>query len=909
MAENIVVANTQKDRKNRKEYDQLTGIYNQNKFLRKTADMLRCCRQEKFVFIRMDINQFYLVNQFYGMRKADSLLQYIALLLEELAQRYEHFTYARYYADVFCFCMPYESEAAVLQVLEEFREKMNGYKIEHVLVPAFGIYVIDHLVDNIISINDYANLASKQCKGNYINNYAFYDSSISERIVQEQKIINSMKSALEQEEYVLYIQPKYDLHTNQIDGGEVLVRWVVPNKGIMQPSKFIPLFEKNGFIMKLDYYVWEHACQIIRRWLDTGYQPYPISVNISRVSLYNPKLAESIIGLVEKYHISPQLLQLELTESACIQDPGAIKGTMHQLQEYGFCILMDDFGSGYSSLNALKDIAVDILKIDMKFLSDTDVPGRGENILASVMRMSKWLNMPVIAEGVEKESQAAFLRSIGCEFVQGYFFAKPMPVSEYEQLAFKTFAFHKNDTNGENNNKDQLWDVSSQLEILFSNMLQVVAIYEYKPGSQTVETMRVNNAYYDLFGYHDMEYIGNRIQTALDADSHESVIHAFEEAVSSKGVSRCEFFCTDEAGRELWVEMKLKYISTVGSNSVVFATMTDITDQKKIEHELRRYRKAIFASESQVETILIVDDIQMNRQMLRGMFESEYNILEAADGKEALDIVKKNSGQINLILLDVIMPVMDGRKFLEHKKEDAAIAGIPVVVITSDDSPQQQINALSLGANDYVVKPFIPEVVIRRVCNVMESQKRMGEVLQQTKSDEVQEQHDYLTGLYNRNSAGNLIREAMQQPEGLQALLLIDIDNFRQVNERFGRSTGDQAIRDFAASLRKYFRKGDILARYGGDEFIVFVVDVPSREFIEKKCDALIQDMNLFVQKENHRDMKLACSIGVAFASGSSGKDSFMELIGCADKALNEAKNRGRNQCFVYEGELGYGEV
>lgn len=888
-----------------KEYDDLTGIYNQNQFLQKTEEMLLDHPQETFALIQMDINQFQLVNQFYGVPEADRLLQYIAGLLVMLADDFPYITYGRSHADVFCFCIPYKSEPCVIQLLERLRDDLNRYNLEHVLIPAFGIFVIDprHPIHDIHMISDYANLAVKQCKGNYIQNYAFYDSSISERFIQEQKIVNGMKKALLEEEFVLYIQPKYDLQKNVIDGGEVLVRWLDAEKGVITPSKFIPVFEKNGFIMKLDYYVWEHACQIIRRWLDSGWKPYPISVNISRVSLYNPKLADHIIGLVEKYEIPPKLLQLELTESAYIKDPEAIKETMVQLQKYGFCILMDDFGSGYSSLNALKDIAVDILKIDMKFLSDTDVPGRGENILASVMRMAKWLNMPVIAEGVEKETQVAFLRSIGCEFVQGYFFSKPMPVDEYEQLAFHPFDFHTNDTNGMYDNKDALWDVSSQMEILFSNMLQAVAIYEYAAGSRIVDTIRVNNSYYDLFGYNDLDRIGNGIQNVMDADCRESVIDAFEEAARTKGVSQCEFRCTTETGRELWVEVKLKYVNAIGNRSVIFAVMADITDQKKIEQELRRYRKAIYSTESRVETILIVDDIEMNRLMLRNMFESEYNILEAENGREALEIIRKNNGQIDLILLDVIMPVMDGREFLEHKSDDMSIADIPVVVITSDDSPQQQINALSLGANDYVVKPFIPEVVIRRVCNVMQSRKHVGTVLQHTQESSGQDQHDYLTGLYNRNKAGQMILEAMQHKKGLQALLLIDIDNFHQVNERYGRSTGDKAIQDFADRLRRCFRKSDILARYGGDEFIVFVIDVPSRELIEKKCDTLIREMQLLVQKKNQKEMKLVCSIGIAIASAQNGQDSFMELIGYADKALNEAKNRGRNQWYVYEGK------
>ena len=203
-----------------------------------------------------------------------------------------------------------------------------------------------------------------------------------------------------------------------------------------------------------------------------------------------------------------------------------------------------------------------------------------------------------------------------------------------------------------------------------------------------------------------------------------------------------------------------------------------------------------------------------------------------------------------------------------------------------------------MGANDYVVKPFIPEVVIRRVCNVLESQKRVGEVLQSAQKTDTQEQHDYLTGLYNRNTAGRMIHDALQQKEGLQALLFIDIDNFKQINDCFGQEAGDKGIQRFADWLRSCFRKSDILARYGGDEFIVFVMDVPSREFIEQKCTNLLQEMHLMIQNE----IELEFSVGIAVTTAGSGQESFMELMEHADDALHKAKCRGKNQWYIYEG-------
>ena len=232
--------------------------------------------------------------------------------------------------------------------------------------------------------------------------------------------------------------------------------------------------------------------------------------------MYNPKLVEIIAELVNRYGIPPYLMQLELTESAYTNNPVAISEAMHRLQEKGFAILMDDFGSGYSSLNVLKDISVDILKIDMKFLSDTDAKGRGENILASVVRMAKWLNMPVIAEGVEKEEQVQFLKSIGCEYVQGYYYARPMPIADYEKLAYEDSSSHMSENGSSTNrDKDVLWNSTAQIENLFSNMMQAIAVVEY--DGQKIDITRVNNAYYDLFGYGDMGHGESEFMDTVDS--------------------------------------------------------------------------------------------------------------------------------------------------------------------------------------------------------------------------------------------------------------------------------------------------------------------------------------------------------------------------------------------------------
>ncbi|HIX71529.1 MAG TPA: GGDEF domain-containing protein, partial [Candidatus Anaerobutyricum stercoripullorum] len=216
-------------------------------------------------------------------------------------------------------------------------------------------------------------------------------------------------------------------------GAEALIRWNHPRKGLIAPAQFIPVLEKNGFIEKLDYYVWERVCQYIRKWMDEGATPAPISVNMSRVDCSNTNLPDKITHLVQRYNIPPGLLQLELTESAYMDNPDFVNNMIRELRKRGFRIMMDDFGSGFSSLNTLKEIQVDYLKLDMKFLFSHANDFKSKRILSSVVSMAKWLRLKVIAEGVETQEQFDFLRRIQCDYVQGYYFFRPMPAKEYEE--------------------------------------------------------------------------------------------------------------------------------------------------------------------------------------------------------------------------------------------------------------------------------------------------------------------------------------------------------------------------------------------------------------------------------------------------------------------------------------------
>ena len=322
-------------------------------------------------------------------------------------------------------------------MVKQISSKTSLYKNIPVSL-SFGIHKIRDRSLSPRLICDYANMAKKTVKGNRIVNYAFYTEKIKNRILEDKYIENEMEYALKNGQFSMYLQPKYNISTSEIIGAEALVRWVHPKKGLIMPDKFIPLFEKNGFIVNLDKYIWEQACIEIRKWIDSGQTPVPISVNVSRVNVGNPKLIEILDSLIEKYKIDKKYLELEITETVYYDDQNHLIETLNQLKKADYTLLMDDFGSGFSSLNMLKNTPFDILKIDRNFLNETMVTDKGKKIILHTISLSNDIGINTVAEGVETKEQAEYLLECGCNVAQGYYYSKPVELNVFDEM------FHKN---------------------------------------------------------------------------------------------------------------------------------------------------------------------------------------------------------------------------------------------------------------------------------------------------------------------------------------------------------------------------------------------------------------------------------------------------------------------------------
>ncbi len=410
-------------------HDKLTGLWNRDYFFEMVQKVLRENPDERFVMIASDISQFKLFNEILGIRAGNELLITIAEDYRRL--RRNNWVFSRVTADRFALLMPkadYDEE----KIRQEFRWIVSeaGYALH--IHNYYGIYEIrNHRLEPEQMYNR-AYLALESIKGRLDKEVAYYDERIRARRLAEHLTIDELEHALKADEFVIYIQPQVDIENNHVIGGETLVRWLSPKRGLVPPSEFVPLFEKNGMITKLDYHVWELACRQLAKWTDEGYPERTLSINISAKNFYLVDLYERIVGLVEKYDVDPQRLKLEITETAFVLDVKRQMELVKRLQSKGFLVEMDDFGSGYSSLNNLKDISIDVLKLDMNFFEKTENPQRSEKIIASMVALAKSLNMAVIAEGVEEKSKIELLRRVGCRIVQGYYYSKPLTVKQYE---------------------------------------------------------------------------------------------------------------------------------------------------------------------------------------------------------------------------------------------------------------------------------------------------------------------------------------------------------------------------------------------------------------------------------------------------------------------------------------------
>ena len=413
--------------------DELTGLFNKQFFFEYGK---RLDEQNDFMpmdALVIDVNRFHLVNELYGRNYGDKLLQQIGNSLHELVSRTGGLA-CRSGSNSFCVYLPHSDE--LRENLPEHIARLDELTGDKKISIRLGVYSDDGSGLDMQHRFDCASLACAKLRGSYFTGFDFYDESLHSKEIHSERLINDMDMALEQKQFKVYFQPKYNICGDKpvLASAEALVRWSHHEFGMVSPGEFISLFEDNGLIQKLDHYVWNEAAAQIKRWKESLGVAIPVSVNVSRVDVFDPMLESILDKIIENNGLASSELLLEITESAYTDSSQQIIDTVKGLREKGFCIEMDDFGSGYSSLNMLTSLPIDALKLDMKFIRNICTDKKACRLVEIMMEIARLLEVPVIAEGVETKEQMLLLKEIGCDIIQGYYFSRPLPPDEFEKL-------------------------------------------------------------------------------------------------------------------------------------------------------------------------------------------------------------------------------------------------------------------------------------------------------------------------------------------------------------------------------------------------------------------------------------------------------------------------------------------
>lgn len=410
-------------------HDKLTGLYNNDYFCDKVQEILKSNPETEYYILCSDVKDFKLINDSFGKAIGDRVLNSIAWKLREKTTK--DTLYCRQSGDKFCILIEKDNydERVFIELAKEV-SMTDG--IHYPINMQIGVYKIEDRTISTSTMIDRAGMAIAENKEDYQNKIFYYDDKIRETKYWEQRLSGELENAIAENQLKVYLQAQCN-GEGKVIGSEALIRWLHPAEGMIPPFRFIPMFEQNGLISKVDLFVWEEAARLLRKWKDEGNGEYYISVNISPADFYFLDIYKEFVNIVKKYDINPSRLKLEITETVIMKDVESRLMIVENLRDFGFTVEMDDFGSGYSSLNMLKDISVDVLKLDMGFLYKTKDEEKSRKIIGMIVQLSKALDMPVICEGVETQSQFEFLKSIKCDYFQGYLFAKPVPVEEFEK--------------------------------------------------------------------------------------------------------------------------------------------------------------------------------------------------------------------------------------------------------------------------------------------------------------------------------------------------------------------------------------------------------------------------------------------------------------------------------------------
>lgn len=859
-------------------------LYSKESFYAAAAEYLRTHRGEPQCLVAVDIEHFKLFNEWYGTDQGDYFLKEIAIRLKNAESCYGGV--AGYFGnDDFYILMPNVKEK--IEHLQTYiLECFQQYGEDVCFLPVFGAYVVEDYPLSISSMCDRALIAAESIKGNYTRRFAYFKTDMIQKLEEEQRLLSLVQEGLRKGEFTFNLQPQCRISSREVAGAEALVRWNGSFEGMESPAVFIPMLEKNGMITLLDRFVWEEVCKWIRSWLDRGGRPVPISVNVSPVDIYAMDVAEHFVQLTRKYQIPIGYLEVEITESAYVEEFHIVDETVRRLREAGFKVLMDDFGSGYSSLNILKNMNVDILKLDMQFLDlDDGNASKGISILETVINMGRRMGIPIIVEGVRNEEQLRLLAQNGCQYAQGYYFYHPMSAGEFEQILADERLV---DYDGIQFKRAQMLHIREFLDenlftdAMLNTVLGAVAYYDFHDGD--VQIIRYNEPYYQLTGGSsvDEKKYRKRPLDCVVVEDRAAFLNLADEAERNRvdgSEMDLRYICHD--GSITWLHIHLLFLQSKDGHRLYYGSLrqaTELENAKLSEKLLTTLRMAKLNSWEW--------DLQKNELIVINVCGMNY----------AGRISEKLQKEKNIFPFS--LETMFEKKLIEPEYEEEARAHM-TQIFRSRDRDQidfevpfhtREGDSLWIHFNGQVrcSQKGRPIRALGFYTNVTEQRRKDAEL-------HMQAERDALTGLYNRHYAIPQIECCIREhTDEMSALVMIDLDRFKSINDTFGHTYGDEILVQMAKQIKNCFRQGDIVCRLGGDEFLVFCRDVREEE-LECRLHVMLKSLQNTICEEK---TEISLSVSAGYVLLNQGAHDFLILYEKADLALLRAKALGKN-CFV----------
>jgi len=568
--------------------DDLTGLLLDREFCAFAQERLPALAG-KWCVVALDIENFKLFCDWHGQQTGHFLLSQIGDILGRLEK--ETGGLAGYRGqDDFELLVPYDA-ARIARLYDELQRLIVAQGDSVGFLPMFGICMIESPDDEIMELYNRAALTAEQIKGDFRNRIQVYDPDVHKRNTEEYQILSEFQRGLDNREIFFCLQPQCRVSTGRIVGAESLARWRTADGRIIPPARFVPILEKHGIVTNLDKYIWDGVCAWLRAWIDAGNTPVPISVNVSQIDIFSIDVPDFFNSLLEKYRLPARLIKIEITESAYVEDTTAVRETVRRLRSLGFLVLMDDFGSGYSSLNMLRSLNVDIIKLDAQFLHISKSESRkGISILESIVNMAKTMAIPVIVEGVETIEQINFLADLGCRYMQGYYFYRPMPVEEFEKLIadprnvdLNGFEFKANDQF----HTREFLDENLVSDVMLNNILGPVAIY--RRNGDSVDIIRYNQQFYQMVGIeiHQLEQRRKAIEQYMYPEDREKFFRMLERAAGDRlNGARAVVRVYKPNGALSWISLQMYFMEENEQGIHFYGASEDVTELQYINQAI-----------------------------------------------------------------------------------------------------------------------------------------------------------------------------------------------------------------------------------------------------------------------------------------------------------------------------------